>query len=71
MGGEDMPGLSAAGVRARLAALVAREDKARPLSDAALAEMLSAEGAEIARRTVAKYRDVLGIAAAHARRRRV
>lgn len=71
MGGEDAPGLSAAGVRARLSALVAREDKARPLSDAALADLLSAEGAEIARRTVAKYREALGIPAAHARRRRV
>jgi RNA polymerase sigma-54 factor len=69
MGGEDAPGLSAAGVRARLGALVAREDKARPLSDAALADLLSAEGAEIARRTVAKYREALGIAAAHRRRR--
>jgi RNA polymerase sigma-54 factor len=69
MGGEDAPGLSAAGVRARLGALVAREDKARPLSDAALADLLSAEGAEIARRTVAKYREALGIGAAHRRRR--
>ena len=71
MGGEDRPGLSAAGVRAQLSALVSREDKARPMSDAALAVMLSAEGAEIARRTVAKYREALGIPAAHARRRRV
>ena len=69
MGGEDAPGLSAAAVRARLGVLVAREDKARPLSDAALADLLSAEGAEIARRTVAKYREALGIAAAHRRRR--
>jgi RNA polymerase sigma-54 factor len=67
-GGEDAPGLSAAALRARLADLVAREDRCQPLSDDALARALSAEGALIARRTVAKYRALQGIPAAHRRK---
>jgi RNA polymerase sigma-54 factor len=42
--------------------LVAAEE--RPLSDAELAERLSSLGYRVARRTVAKYRDVLGIPSA-------
>lgn len=52
----------------RLRALVAAEDPGDPLSDAALARRLSAEGAALARRTVAKYRAQAGIAARDARR---
>lgn len=58
-------GISAAGLRARLAELLAGEDRARPLSDAALAEAL---GGAVARRTVAAWREGLGIPAAHRRR---
>jgi RNA polymerase sigma-54 factor len=61
--------VAAGAVRARLAALVAGEDPARPLSDAALAAALAAEGLPAARRTVAKYREMLGVAPAHLRRR--
>lgn len=68
-GGEDAPTLSAAALRARLADLVAREDRTRPLTDEALARALSAEGAIIARRTAAKYREVQGIPPAHRRKR--
>ena len=56
-------------VRDRLRALVAEEDPANPLSDAALAKRLADEGMPIARRTVVKYRGLLGIPAAPARRR--
>jgi RNA polymerase sigma-54 factor len=42
--------------------LIAAEE--RPLSDAELAQLLSAQGFRVARRTVAKYRDQLGVAAA-------
>lgn len=69
-GGEDAPTLSAAALRARLADLVAREDRSQPLTDDALARALSAEGAIIARRTAAKYREVQGIPPAHRRRQR-
>ena len=68
VGGEDGP--AAAALRDRLARLVAGEDPARPLTDEALARALAQSGAPIARRTVAKYRDMLGIPPAHARRQR-
>ena len=60
--------VSAAALRDRLAGLVAAEDKAAPLSDADLVDLLSQSGAEIARRTVAKYREMLRIPPAHRRR---
>jgi RNA polymerase sigma-54 factor len=61
-------GISSVALRDRLAALIAAEDAARPLSDDALAASLSADGVRVARRTVAKYRGLLRIPAAHARR---
>lgn len=61
--------ISAAAVRARLAGVVSSEDAAKPLSDEALARALSDEGVAVARRTVAKYREMLGIPPAHRRRR--
>jgi RNA polymerase sigma-54 factor len=64
----DGAGHSGAALKARLAALVGTEDAAAPLSDQALAEALSQDGARIARRTVAKYREALDIPPAHRRR---
>jgi RNA polymerase sigma-54 factor len=62
-------GTSAVALRDRLEGLIAEEDRQTPLSDAALAAALSAaEGVAIARRTVAKYRGLLRIPPAHARR---
>ncbi|MBJ2151794.1 RNA polymerase sigma-54 factor [Paracoccus sp. IB05] len=54
-------GMAAAAIRHRLAQILAAEDPRAPLGDAALAEMLRSEGQALARRTVAKYRDELGI----------
>jgi RNA polymerase sigma-54 factor len=54
-------------IQQRLRALVAAETA--PLSDAALAEALSDTGIPVARRTVAKYRGVLGIPSSTGRRR--
>jgi len=61
-----MGGVSAAALRARVAALIATEG--RPLSDQAIADLLTGEGARIARRTVAKYREELGLPPASGRR---
>jgi len=61
-------GPAAGALRDRLARLVAAEDPARPLSDAALAAALAEGGAPLARRTVAKYRAMLGLPAAHRRK---
>lgn len=66
----DGPTASAAALRDRLTRLIAGEDRSAPLSDASLAVALSASGPAIARRTVAKYREMLDIAPAHRRKRR-
>lgn len=63
-------GPAAGALRDRLARLVADEDPDRPLSDDALATALADGGAPIARRTVAKYRSMLGLPPAHRRKRR-
>ena len=66
--GEQM---SNTAVQDRLKALVAAEDRSQPLSDEKLAAMLKAEGIDIARRTVAKYRKALKIPGTTERRNMV
>ncbi|MCA1780068.1 MAG: RNA polymerase factor sigma-54, partial [Xanthomonadaceae bacterium] len=61
--------VSATAVKARLDQLIRQEDPDRPLSDQVLVELLAADGLLLARRTVAKYRDQLGIANSSRRRR--
>lgn len=60
--------VSPAAVRQRIAALVAAEDGAAPLSDAALCDALNGAGIRISRRTVAKYRAELKLPPAASRR---
>jgi RNA polymerase sigma-54 factor len=55
-------------VKAALKELVDGEDRRKPLSDQALADALAARGMSIARRTVVKYREQLGIPPARRRR---
>ncbi len=62
--------VAATTIKQRLRELVKEEDSVKPLSDQRLAEMLSDEGVKVARRTVAKYREELGIDPSWARRRR-
>lgn len=57
--------------KAVLRSLIEREDPRRPLSDGVLAQRLQAAGYPLARRTVAKYRDHLGIPPAHLRKTRL
>ena len=59
VGGEE--GTSPSRAKAALTALIRDEDKKKPLSDQKLVELLGAQGVELSRRTVAKYRDELGI----------
>ena len=47
--------------KAMLKKLITEEDKHKPLSDQKLCELMAKDGCEISRRTVAKYRDELGI----------
>lgn len=58
----------ASDVKEALRALVDSEDKKKPYSDRILAEQLAAQGYSISRRTVAKYRDLLGIGDTSARK---
>jgi RNA polymerase sigma-54 factor len=60
---------AAAAIRAQIAQLVGTENPARPLTDRAITEALLASGRDVARRTVAKYREMLRIPPAGSRRR--
>jgi RNA polymerase sigma-54 factor len=64
--GEDV---SARGVRARIQELIDGEEPQDPLTDQQIVEQLKAEGVQIARRTVQKYRDQLGILSSRYRKR--
>ena len=63
-GDESPETVGSRSVKERIRALVEAEDKKRPLSDAAISALLAVEGIALARRTVAKYREELMIAAA-------
>ena len=54
-------GTSQNAVKAMIAQLIEDEDKKKPYSDEALSKLLKLQGVDIARRTVAKYREVLDI----------
>ena len=53
--------ISSLSVKRKIEQLIAAEDPKRPLSDSELMRILNREGIQIARRTVAKYRDELGV----------
>ena len=53
---------SSTAVRALIRQIVAAEDPAKPLSDSQISQMLDEQGIQVARRTVAKYREALKIA---------
>ncbi len=61
--------VSAEAVRLRIRALIEAEGGSAPLSDDRIAAILAAEGVAIARRTVAKYREAMGIPSSSQRRR--
>ncbi|MDD5697977.1 MAG: RNA polymerase factor sigma-54 [Victivallaceae bacterium] len=65
---EDGEEISSRGIKEKIKDLIADEDKSKPLSDNKLSQLLRAEGLNVARRTVAKYREQLGIAATNLRR---
>ena len=61
--------MSSTAIRAKIRKLVAAEETDKPLSDSRIAEILSQEGVLVARRTVAKYREALGIPPSSERKR--
>jgi RNA polymerase sigma-54 factor len=65
-GGEDV---SARGIKDQIQKLVENEDPRHPLTDQAIVNILKESGVQIARRTVAKYRDQLGVLSARMRKR--
>jgi RNA polymerase sigma-54 factor len=67
--GADGSGTSSTAIRAKIRKLVKEEEAESPLSDGRIAELLSGEGIPVARRTVAKYREAMGIAPSNERRR--
>ncbi|MFO7895150.1 MAG: RNA polymerase factor sigma-54 [Longimicrobiales bacterium] len=64
--GEDV---SATGIKDKIEKLVEDEDSKDPYTDQAIVDVLKEQGIQIARRTVAKYRDQLGILSARMRKR--
>ncbi len=65
----DGDDVSARGIKAQLEKLVQDEDPRHPLTDQAIVNILRESGVQIARRTVAKYRDQLGVLSARMRKR--
>jgi RNA polymerase sigma-54 factor len=66
--GTDGEDVSSVAIRARIRKLIGDEPPEKPLSDAQLATILAGEGVKVARRTVAKYREALGLASSSERR---
>ena len=60
---------SAESIRARIKTLTDEEDPKKILSDDKIVEILKAEGVDIARRTVAKYREAMHIGSSVQRRK--
>lgn len=65
----DGRSISATAVKARIQILIENEPQSRPLSDQELSTLLREAGVRAARRTVAKYRESLGIGSSSERRR--
>ena len=66
---KDGEEISTREIKQVLQGLIANEDKTRPITDDELVDILQQKGYKIARRTVAKYRDQLGIPVARLRHR--
>ena len=60
---------SATAIRAMIRKFIAAEDATKPLSDSKIASTLVAEGIQVARRTVAKYRESMAIPPSNERKR--
>ena len=60
---------SATAIRAIIKKLVAAENPAKPLSDSKMANVLAEQGINVARRTIAKYRESLSISPSNERKR--
>lgn len=66
---EDGSGVSSNSIKSMIKEFVEGEDDKKPLSDSKISELLHEKGIDISRRTVAKYRDDIGILPSSKRRR--
>ena len=62
-------GVSASSVKSIISEIIEKEDPRKPLSDTRIVERLKNNGIDISRRTVAKYREAMGIRSSSGRRR--
>jgi RNA polymerase sigma-54 factor len=60
--------LSSKSVKEKIRDMILTEDSTKPLSDSKIAKLLKEKGVPVARRTVAKYREEMGIASSHLRK---
>lgn len=60
---------SSTAIRAFIKELIGNENPAKPLSDSKIAELLQEKGIQVARRTIAKYREAMLIASSSERKR--
>jgi RNA polymerase sigma-54 factor len=60
---------SSTAIRAFIRKLVAAENPKKPLSDSKIAAVLAEQGIKVARRTVAKYREGMGVPPSNERKR--
>jgi len=60
---------SSTAVRAKIRKLIATENPGKPMSDNQIAKLLSDDGVKVARRTVAKYREAMGIPSSSERKK--
>lgn len=68
LSGGGLEAVSARAIQGRISELIKAEDKHRPFSDSRIVELLADEKMHVARRTVAKYRDLLKILPASQRK---
>ena len=68
VGSEDKEQTSARRIKAEIRALVDQEDTAKPLSDQKICDLLQEKGIAVSRRTVAKYREEMGIGSTRERK---
>ena len=68
LGADDREQISARRIKTEIRALVDQEDAAKPLSDQKICDLLQEKGIAVSRRTVAKYREEMGIGSTRERK---
>lgn len=66
---KDGNSISSKGIKDMIQKIIAEEDERKPVSDQGIADILKNKGVKISRRTVAKYRDEMGILSSSKRKR--